>query len=54
MDHENRAATANTTRTPYATPKLVVYGALADITLAIGKKSNSDGGTVNNFKKSQP
>lgn len=30
---------------PYAAPKLVVYGSLADITRATGKTSNMDGGT---------
>ena len=36
----------------YATPRLRVYGALADITRASGNKSIMDGGTVNLMKRS--
>ncbi len=53
MDHHS-TATATQKRAPYEAPKLVVYGALADITLAVGNNSNMDGGSVNGMKKSQP
>ena len=40
-------------REPYAAPRLVAFGSIADITQAIGAKSNMDGGTVTGMKNSQ-
>ena len=41
-------------RAEYSTPTLVTYGAIAEITRAVGNTSNMDGGSVNGMKKSQP
>ncbi|MFI5312319.1 MAG: hypothetical protein ACHQQ3_13860 [Gemmatimonadales bacterium] len=38
----------------YATPRLVTYGALADITRAVGSSSNMDGGVAAGKMMSQP
>ena len=37
----------------YATPRLVTYGALTDITHAVGATSNKDGGLVTGMMMSQ-
>ena len=42
-----------TPRATYATPRLVVYGSLGDITRNVGATSNMDGGAVTNKMMSQ-
>jgi hypothetical protein len=37
----------------YSSPRLVVYGSLAEITRAVGVSSKMDGGSVNGMKNSQ-
>jgi hypothetical protein len=37
----------------YASPRLVVYGSLAEITRKVGVSSKMDGGAVNGMKNSQ-
>ncbi len=39
---------------PYVTPRLVTYGALADITRAVGSSSTMDGGAAAGMMMSQP
>ena len=38
---------------PYASPRLVVYGSLTEITRKVGVSSKKDGGAVNGMKNSQ-
>ena len=52
QDAPLRADTA-THQATYVTPRLVVYGALADITRAVGSNSNKDGGLVTGMMMSQ-
>jgi hypothetical protein len=37
----------------YASPRLIVYGSLGQITQKVGNKSNMDGGFINGMKNSQ-
>ena len=41
-------------REPYETPRLQRFGALAEITRAIGTMGVMDGGSVNGMKNSRP
>jgi len=52
-DETPKMADANQARAPYAAPRVVVYGALAELTRAIGNKSNNDGGMTAGMKRSQ-
>jgi hypothetical protein len=54
-DHENTPQRTDAPRhqATYVTPRLVVYGALADITRAVGSSSNMDGGAAAGMMMSQ-
>lgn len=43
-DEAMNGAIQHKNRPKYSSPKLVEYGALREITLAVGKNGNSDGG----------
>jgi hypothetical protein len=51
-DETPKVTAAQSSRAPYAAPRIVVYGALAELTRAIGNKSNNDGGMVTGMKRS--
>lgn len=52
-DETPKVTTARPSRAPYAAPRVVVFGALAELTRAIGNSSMADGGMVNGMKRSQ-
>ncbi len=52
-DETPKVTPARPFRAPYTAPRIVIYGALADLTRAIGSKSMADGGMVNGMKRSQ-
>ena len=52
MDTQSRAPEGR--KKSYRQPELHVYGNLTQITATVGNMGANDGGTVGNFKKTQP
>jgi hypothetical protein len=44
----------NTERKTYNSPKLIEYGDIKDLTLAVGKNGLTDGGSVRDRKNTRP
>ena len=56
VEHTNASPPAETSSqgATYVSPRLVVYGALTDITRAVGSSSNMGGGAAAGMMMSQP